>query len=114
MTNVTLGPLRFTVEHRQVGPDGGPSLRVHDGDGGRELLRFDCFAQGPHWHADPDGRDVISKIESDTGPVDWLLAELRRDLAGYLACAGFSGRLSADTNAALDLVEKALRNPSAS
>ncbi len=97
-----------------MGADGGPTLRVCDGSGGRELLRFDCFAKGPHWHVDPGGNEVISKIEGPESPLDWVLGELRRDLPGYLARAKFDSKLPAGSDAMLDEVEKVLRNPPAS
>ena len=114
MTNVTFGPIRFAVEHRQVAAGGGPTLRVYDSSSGRELLRFDCFAKNPHWHVDPGGRNVIAKIEAEAGPLDWVLGEVRGDLPGYLARAGFAEDLPANPTPALDEVEKALRNPPAS
>lgn len=93
-----------------VGSAGGPTLRVYDA-AGRELLRFDCFARGAHWHADPGGRDARSAIASDVDPVAWALTELRRDLAGYLGRAGYASPEALDPEAcaaALDRVEKAL------
>ncbi len=97
-----------------MGGDGGPTLRVHDSAAGLELLRFDCFAKGPHWHVDPGGNEVISKIEGPESPLDWVLGELRRDLPGYLARAKFDSKLPAGSDAMLDEVEKVLRNPPAS
>jgi cystathionine beta-lyase len=106
----TLGPLRLEVEHRSPGPAGGPTLRVRRTADGRELLRFDCFAHEAHWHLDPDGRDEVTPIPLAVESLDWTLAELRRDLAGYLAKAGMTDPLP-DPSAALERVEVALRNP---
>lgn len=111
MTTFDLGPIRFVVEHRAVGADGGPTLRICDGPGGRELLRFDCFAKGPHWHVDPSGNEVIQKIESAGSPIDWTLSELRGELSAYLARAKFTAELPRGQDAVLDAVEDALRNP---
>jgi len=107
----TLGPVRFEVEHRSPGPAGGPTLRVRRVADGHELLRFDCFAHQAHWHLDPDGRDEITPILA-VESLEWTLAELRRDLAGYLAAAGLTDALPEPT-AALERVELALRNPAA-
>ncbi len=111
----TLGPVRLEVEHRSPGPAGGPTLRVRAADDGRELLRFDCFAHGAHWHLDPPGRDEISAIPLEHESLDWTLGELRRDLAGYLRSAGVTAPLpgAGALAAALDRVERALRNPPA-
>jgi hypothetical protein len=108
------GPIRFEVEHRNPGAAGGPTLRVRDHDA-REWLRFDCFASGGHWHLDPAGRDQITGFENGFDSLAWTLAELRRDLGGLLARAGIDvGPLAAgDVAAALDAVERAMRNPPA-
>jgi hypothetical protein len=114
MMEVELGPIRFVVEHRQVSADGGPTLMVFDSVRGRELLRFDCFVRGPHWHVDPGGRNVIQKLETGVDPIEWTLAELRRELSAYLSRAEFTEDLPLDPTArgaALNEVEKALRNP---
>jgi cystathionine beta-lyase len=112
MPDFGVGPLRFEVEHRNPGADGGPTLRVRD-DRGREWLRFDCFAKGGHWHLDSDGRDEITSFEDGFDSLAWTLTQLRGDLAGLLARAGLAvgalpPRELADT---LDAVERALRNP---
>jgi cystathionine beta-lyase len=108
-----LGPVALEVEHRAPGPAGGPTLRVKRAGDGRELLRFDCFAQGAHWHCDPEGRDEITGLGPEVESLDWTLAELGRDLAGYLSRAGCSDPLPGPDAiaAALERVEVALRNP---
>lgn len=114
---VPLGALRLVVRHRRPGAEGGPTLRVLDGErADRECLRFDAFARGGHWHADPAGRDEITRIPESADPLEWTLAELRRDLPGYLAKAGYPGAGAIDPEAArraVDAVEPALRNPPA-
>jgi cystathionine beta-lyase len=111
----TLGPLRLEVEHRSPGPAGGPTLRVLRAADGYELLRFDCFAHGAHWHLDADGKDEVSELPLAVESLDWTLAELRRDLAGYAARAGLREPLpgAAVVANALLRVEAALRNPPA-
>ena len=111
MAIFNLGPIRFVVEHRAVGADGGPTLRVCDQSGGRELLRFDCFAKNPHWHVDPSGNEVIQKIEAAGSPIDWTLSELRGGLSALLARAEFTAELPGGYDSVLDAVEDALRNP---
>ncbi|MEN8159155.1 MAG: hypothetical protein ABFS41_03675, partial [Myxococcota bacterium] len=110
-----LGPVRLEVEHRSPGPGGGPTLRVRRSAHEREVLRFDCFAHGAHWHLDPAGRDEISAIGLEHESLDWTLAELRRDLEGYVGRAGVTEPLpgAEEIAAALDRVEQALRNPPA-
>ena len=104
-----IGALRLSVDHRNPGPEGGPTLRVHDGD--REVLRFDCFARGGHWHLDPAGKDEIQRLPDTVDSLDWTVAELRRDGAGYLARAGVRAPDAAELGVALDALEPVLRNP---
>jgi cystathionine beta-lyase len=109
----TLGPLALEVEHRTPGASGGPTLRARRVADERELFRFDCFVEGAHWHHDSDGADEITPIPLELDSIDFALAELRRDLAGYAARAGLREPLppAAQREAALARVELALRNP---
>jgi len=103
-----VGSLRLVVEDRAHLPGGGPTLRVY-GEG-RELLRFDCFARGPHWHIDPMGRDERARIDRDADPVEWVLRLLRADAVDLLAQAGApDAPLATELAPALDEVERALR-----
>src|SRR5262249_36570863 len=108
----SLGSLRLVVEHRAPGSEGGPTLRVRRAADGRELLRFDCFARGAHWHVDPEGRDEITQLVA-VDPLEWTLAELPKDFAGYAARAGAAsiGASPAEIDAALREAETALRHP---
>lgn len=109
----SLGPVALEVEHRAPGSAGGPTLRVRAAAGGRELLRFDCFARGAHWHLDPAGRDEITALGPELDALEWTLAELRRDLPGYVARAGGPALAAppAELAAALRDAEGALRHP---
>ncbi|TFG95999.1 MAG: pyridoxal phosphate-dependent aminotransferase [Myxococcales bacterium] len=113
MQDVLLGSIRFRVEHRNPGLEGGPTLRVFDAaSGGRERLRFDCFGRGGHWHIDPAGRDEITPFDPDTDALAWLLDALRNDLTGVLRKAGLAPVAdSAGAAAAYEAIERALRNP---
>ena len=52
--------LEFLVESRDIGEDGGPTIRVYGMAQGErvQLLRFDCFRKAPHYHYDPE-HDLI-------------------------------------------------------
>jgi cystathionine beta-lyase len=108
-----LGPLALEVEHRTPGASGGPTLRARRASDGRELFRFDCFVEAAHWHHESDGRDEITPIPLAVDSLDFALAELRRDLAGYAARAGLREALPPPPHceAALARLELALRNP---
>jgi cystathionine beta-lyase len=114
MSGVILGPIRLIVDHRAPGAGGGPTLRVLREPDGRELLRFDCFVQGAHWHLDPSGRDLITEIPPRLDSLEWTLGELRADLAGYLEKAGCTASLEVrEVASALSRIEPELRNPPA-
>ena len=111
MFEVALGEIALQVEHRMPGSQGGPTLRVRRASDGREWLRFDCFARGAHWHLDPAGDDRIARLGPEVDAIEWTLAELRRDLAGYVERAGGAlGSVDAEAQCrALDDAERALR-----
>jgi cystathionine beta-lyase len=111
VTHFELGPLRFHVDHRRFGGDGGPSLRICDA-GGSERLRFDCFRFDPHYHFD-DAAEFTS-FGPVLDPVSWTVEELGRDLPGYLARSGYDDPSDWDEpalRATLAEVESSLRNP---
>lgn len=115
MWQTSLGALELRVEHRRGAGSGGPTLRVCEAaDSRRELMRFDCFERGAHFHLDVSGSDEISAIDAWRDPVEFCIGELRRDLPGYLERSGFVGSLTADpadVEAALRDAEAAMRNP---
>lgn len=112
MHGVAVGAIRLVVDHRASGALGGPTLRVVRNQDGRELLRFDCFVQGAHWHLDPPGRDEITQLPPSVDSLEWTLAELRVKLAGHLDEAGFPVSLDeAELASALARLEPGLRNP---
>jgi cysteine-S-conjugate beta-lyase len=113
MLERSVGAVILAVEHRAPGAAGGPTLRVLRAADRYELLRFDCFAQDAHWHLDAGGRDAITEHAPEVDALEWTIAELRGDLAGYVARAGGPKLAAApdEIAAALADVERALRNP---
>jgi cystathionine beta-lyase len=106
--------IRLSVEHRDQGRDGGPTLRVWAGE--RELLRFDCFVREPHYHFDPDGRDEILSLDPLADNIAWTIGELRRDWVSYLEKAGLTQAGAqrpgeTELRETLDAAEAAMRNP---
>jgi hypothetical protein len=96
--------------------DSGISIHVF-GDDGREYLRFDCFAEGPHYHyVLPDEsyqRVVMFDPVANGDPLTWTMSCLRQRLSAMLREAG--GARSAErvdprlVSDALDQVERAAR-----
>jgi hypothetical protein len=90
---VECGGLRFEATFRAPA---GATLRVSgDVDGHRtELLRFDDFIDGPHYHL-PAAGDPIPFDQAALGePLTWFVSQLRVHLAELLAEAGFARVLS--------------------
>ncbi len=116
---VEAGPIRFIVEHRNVGADGGPTVRVMGSGDDHEYLRFDMFRANAHYHYEPPGAaerivgiDTVAVGDS----VDWVIERLRARLTPMLTEAG--GQVLANdldgatVEQAVDEVEKLVRNPS--
>jgi hypothetical protein len=106
---ISVGNLEFFVEMRSGATDGGPSLQVRSEIDGRrvQLLRFDMFRVQPHYHYDPNGRDIrynLDPLTVDDG-IDWALWLLGGKLEQMIAKAGYEGLLSEDT---VNAVQQAL------
>ena len=93
MEQIEAGNVAFKFESREVGRDGGPTIRVHASVDGNdvELLRFDCFRDRPHYHYHPSGENVQWRIDPTLVPdsLGWVLARLRQDLDAMIAHAGY-------------------------
>ena len=57
---VEVGNLRFGLEYRHLANDEGMAIHVLSDVAGQEveLLAFDCFEKGPHYHYGPRNQDV--------------------------------------------------------
>ena len=99
---VECGGLRFEATFREPA---GATLRVFGDVDGRvtELLRFDDFIEGPHYHI-PAAGDPIAFDQASLGePLTWLVSQLSEHLAEMLDEAGFGRTLSdADLDAVTD------------
>ncbi|MBI3911187.1 MAG: hypothetical protein HY320_09675 [Armatimonadetes bacterium] len=90
---VEVGGLRFTLEYRVFRGDCGPAIRVWGEESGRwvQALRFDCFVRDPHYHYDPDGRNIQLHLHPETvpDPLAWSIGELQLNLRPMLRAAGY-------------------------
>jgi hypothetical protein len=91
-TVLRYGGLEFDVSFRAPA---GATLRVLGDVAGHriELLRFDDFAEGPHYHAPADGPSIPFDRQQLGEPLSWIVAELRDGLAQLLTAAGFAAIL---------------------
>lgn len=80
--------LSLLVEIREMGSDGGSTLRVRSTQDDRELLRFDCFRRKPHWHLDPSQTDDVRPLDERGDVVSEVFDLLRREGADLLSRAG--------------------------
>jgi hypothetical protein len=109
---VDAGPVSLVVESRdlvddakRLRPEGedvdvdslqfndyGASLHVVGRDDGVEHLRFDCFADLPHYHyiAAAEGRNTICRLDefAEGDPIAWTVDRLRTRLPDMLRYAG--------------------------
>lgn len=90
---VECGGLRFEATFRAPA---GATLRVFGRvDGGTaELLRFDDFVEGPHYHIPASGDPTPFDQGLLGEPLTWFISQLRDHLAELLDEAGFARVLS--------------------
>lgn len=85
---IEAGGVRFEVEFREFGNDRGPACRVL-GLTTAQMLRFDCFEVDPHYHFNPDGRNVVMHLNPKADPIEWSVDCIGRNLAEMLRLASF-------------------------
>ena len=110
--SLSAGPLRFVVEARHLDDqavsgnlgdesvdgdeelfdDYGPTLHVYGEDDGIEHLRFDCFADKPHYHyVLGDGAvNTVCRIDqfAEGDVIEWTIGRLRERLPEMLEHCG--------------------------
>jgi len=86
-TLLEMGGLRFKVSFRTV----GATLSVYGrlDEAWVELLRFDDFVDGPHFHSPADADSTPFDRATLGEPLAWYIAEIRDHLAERLALAGY-------------------------
>jgi hypothetical protein len=96
---IEVGNIRFGLEFRELRNDRGMAIHVLSDVAGQEieLLAFDCFERGPHYHYGPRNQDV--RIYWDMtlvpDPLQWTLEQFKTGKlpamitrAGYPSIAG--------------------------
>ena len=84
-----VGRFKFDISYRRMRGDQGLSIRVSGpvDDETRELLRFDCFDNRPHYHVEVYGKNEITAIEDDDA-TEWSLKVLTERFEGLVDAAG--------------------------
>lgn len=87
-----VGGLRATVTFRA--PQGATLRLFGPVDGSwEELLRFDDFVDGPHFHAPASADPVVMDRELLGDPLEWFLAALKDHSEVLLVTAGYGALL---------------------
>ena len=78
---VEVGNLRFGLEYRELANDRGMAIHVLSDVAGQEveLLAFDCFENGPHYHYGPRNQDVriYWDVTTSGNTLDWTLDQFK-------------------------------------
>jgi hypothetical protein len=84
------GGLRFDVSFRRP----GATLRVLGNVDSKwaEILRFDDFVEGPHFHAPAVNRTLFDRSLGE--PLAWYVAQVRDHLPEWLERAGFGSLIA--------------------
>lgn len=87
--NVPNGRFRWELNYRTLRSDEGLSVRLLGpvGDESKELARFDCFQNSPHYHTAVYDHNTIRSIE-DADPVNWFLDCVKDGFEELVANAG--------------------------
>ena len=94
--SVSIGALKFQILHRIVivddEEDHGASIDVHGPVDGKEteLIKFDCFEKGPHYHAPASSKPVDLDPAKFGDGRDWVFGVIRDSLPEMLASAGYA------------------------
>jgi hypothetical protein len=111
---IEAGNLKFGLEFRELPNinDRGLAIHVLSDVAGQEieLLAFDCFEVGPHYHYGPRNQDI--RIYWDTtaipDPLEWTLEQFKSGkLPAMLEKAGYPGVVAGlDTDLIAEKLEK--------
>lgn len=91
---IDCGNIRFGLEFRELANDRGMAIHVLTDALGQEfeLLAFDCFENGPHYHYGPRGQDVRIYWDTTTVPdtLRWTLDQFKSgNLRSMIERAGY-------------------------
>jgi hypothetical protein len=91
---IVAGNIRFGLEFREVANDRGLAIHVLSdvADQEVELLAFDCFEKGPHYHYGPRNQDIRIYWDTTTSgdTLQWTLDQFKSGkLKGMIERAGY-------------------------
>jgi hypothetical protein len=97
-TEQMVGPYKLALVYRHIPNNEGPTVHVFgpvDGEE-REILRFDCFRNEPHYHKGISYLDEPVTMIDATEPLAWVLGELAERFPDYLSESQIQSELPAD------------------
>ncbi|MDA0769018.1 MAG: hypothetical protein O2821_02200 [Chloroflexi bacterium] len=123
-SSIEVGGVTFVMHYRTIdggigsGADQGVCLNVFGEVEGKqtEILRFDCFANAPHYHYGPENKNERVMLDSTvTGnSVGWTFKQIRNKLPEMIRRAGYDALADSVDYAAVaskvDDVETAVRD----
>jgi hypothetical protein len=88
------GSIDFALSYRdEIMDDQGMCVQVYSEVDGHdtEILRFDCFDQGPHYHYGPENLNIRLFMDKTTAgnPLGWTLGNIRNNLSGMVRRSGY-------------------------
>ncbi len=100
---VEAGNIKFGLEFRELKTDRGLAIHVMSDVAGQEieLLAFDCFENGPHYHYGPRNQNVILYWDTTVVPdtLRWALDQFKGGkLPAMIQRAGYPGVVAAMDN----------------
>ena len=93
---IQVGNIKFGLEFRELANDRGLAIHVLSDVAGQEieLLAFDCFEKGPHYHYGPRNKDVRLYWDKTVAPdtLKWTLDQFKGGkLPAMIQRAGYPG-----------------------
>ena len=100
-TECTVGPYRLALVYRHIPNDEGPTIHVFGPVNGdeQEILRFDCFRNGPHYHKGISYLDEPITTIDAPDPLTWVMDELQQRFPDYLTASKLESELPSDWQA---------------
>ena len=93
-TVIDAGSVDFAMSYRaEIMDDQGMCVQVYSEVDGHdtEILRFDCFDQGPHYHYGPENLNIRLFMDKTTAgnPLGWTIGNIRNNLAAMVRRSGY-------------------------
>ena len=95
-TVIEAGAVDFAMSYRkEIMDDQGLCVQVYADVAAKdtEILRFDCFDQGPHYHYGPENHNIrlfMDKTTMGGSSLGWTLRNIRENLIAMVERSGYT------------------------